>query len=98
MTKDQFNQTTRMQRAVNLHTVPPEKWPAMVQRTVLGLLFIAVGMAGAFLLAWPMTVDLGAILLGATIWSTQMVKGALMALLEPFKAWKRATGGDVDPS
>lgn len=96
MTKDEFNQTTRLQRAVKMHTVPKEKWTVLVQRTVLGVVFTGMGMAGAVLFGWPMYVDIGLVLFGATIWSTQVVKGALLALIGPFKAWKRVAGKDVE--
>ena len=97
MTKDQFNQTTRIQRAVKMHTVPAEKWPQMIQRTIIGTLFVGLGLASGFLLDWGKWPSIGLTVLGATIWSTQVVKNALMALLTPFQAWKRAVGKDVDP-
>ena len=96
MTKDEFNQTTTLQRAVKMHTVPTEKWPQMVQRTIIGTLFVGLGLASAFLLDWGKWPSIGLVVLGSTIWSTQLVKNALLALLTPYKAWKRASGKDVD--
>lgn len=96
MTKDQFSKTTTTQRALNLHTVPPEKWPQMLQRTITGLLFVGLGLASAFFLDWGKWPSIGLVVLGSTVWSTQMVKGALMALLTPYKAWKRASGKEIE--
>lgn len=96
MTKDQFNQTSTIQRAVGLHAVPAEKWPQMLQRTITGLIFVGLGLASAFFLDWGKWPSIGLVVLGSTVWSTQLVKGALMALLTPYKAWKRASGKDVD--
>ena len=87
--------TTRIQRAIKMDAVPPEKWPQMVQRTIIGGLFVGLGFASAFFLDWGKWPSIGLILFGATLWSTQAVKGALMALLTPYKAWKRATGKDA---
>lgn len=85
---------TRIQKAVKLHDVPPEKWPRMVQRTVLGLAFITFGAVGAIRLEWPWYVAAGFFLVGSTVWSGQLVTGALKALLEPVRAYKALAGKD----
>lgn len=86
--------STRVMKAVRVHAVPEEKWPTMVKRTVLGLAFIAFGAVGAIELEWPWYVAAGFTLMGATIWSTQLVVGALKALLEPVRAYKALAGKD----
>lgn len=77
---------TGIQRAVKLERVPPEKFSVMLQRTVLGLLFIALGVVGLKLWAFPWYAGVGLSVLGATIWSGQVVTGALKALVGPIKA------------
>jgi hypothetical protein len=95
MTKGQM--TTGLQKAVKMDAVPPEKFGAVVKRTILGTLLIAVGVAG--MAVWEMNHYLAAgfILLGATTWSTQLVTNSLKALVEPVKAIKRAVS-DADAS
>lgn len=85
---------TRVMRAVKMDAVPVEKWPTLVKRTVLGIAFIGFGAVGAVQLAWPWYVAAGFCLLGATIWSTQLVVGALKALLEPVRAYRALAGKD----
>ena len=80
---------TQVQKAFKLHAVPSEKWPRMVQRTLLGLGLIGFGAVGAIKLAWPWFVAAGFVLVGSTVWSGQLVTGALMALLTPLRAYKR---------
>ena len=99
---------TGIQRAVRLEAVPPERFAAMVGKTLLGLIFAAVGvgllygMVRAYLASNVLSIPLlatggGFLLVGATIWSGQLVAGALKALLGPFKAYKRAMrNGDSD--
>ena len=84
--------STRVMKAVRVEA--EEKWPTMVKRTVLGLAFIAFGGVGAVQLAWPWYVAAGFTLMGATIWSTQLVVGALKALLEPVRAYRALAGKD----
>lgn len=83
---------TRVMRAVKMDTLPAEKWPQVVKRTVLGMAFMAFGAVGAMELEWPWYVVGGFATLGATIWSTQLVVGALKALLEPVRAYKALAG------
>ncbi len=88
----EMRKATRLQQAVKMDAVPPEKWPQVVKRTVLGLAFMAFGAVGAMELEWPWYVVGGFATLGATIWSTQLVVGALKALLEPVRAYKALAG------
>lgn len=90
------NKTTQFQRAVKMDAVPAEKWPAMVQRTITGAVLIGFGVGGAALWGFPWYVATAAVGLGATVWSTQMVTGALKALVGPVRAYRRmkADGSD----
>lgn len=88
---------TGIQRAVRLNEVPPEKFSVMLQRTVLGLLFIVLGVLGLKLWAFPWYAGVGLAVLGATIWSTQVVTGALKALVGPLTQIARATKPEPTP-
>ena len=92
MTKDKA--VTGLQKAVKLDAVPKERFGVMVQRTILGTLLIAIGVAG--LAVWQMNHYLAAgfILVGATTWSSQIVTNSIMALVEPVKAIKRAVSDE----
>lgn len=95
MTLDRDTVATAVMRAVKLDDkVPREKASVMVQRTILGVLFVAVGIAG--LAVWGMNHYLAAafILVGATTWSTQVVTGALKALVGPLANLRRSVKGD----
>ena len=95
MTKDQVR--TGVQQAIKLAAVPSERWHVMVQRTVLGILFVGLGIylvIGAE--GVKLYLGIGCVLIGATTWSGQIVTGTLRALLEPFKAYRRAIKGEGD--
>lgn len=83
------NKTQTIKKFVNLHDVPDEKFSVMLQKTVLGVLFAGLGVWG-LLHEWNHYLGIGMVLLGATVWSGQVVTNALMSLLRPFKAWKAA--------
>ena len=80
---------TGIQRAVKLEAVPAERFSVMLQRTVLGVLLVGLGV---YLCVdsegMTLYIGVGLVLLGATVWSTQVVTGALKALVEPLKALK----------
>lgn len=86
--------TTRIQKAIKLDAVPEDKWPVMVQRTLLGLVIVAFGGVGAVRLEWPWYVVSGFVLVGSTVWSTQLVTNALKALVEPIRSFKALMGKD----
>lgn len=106
MKKQDLNESTRIQRAIKLDDVPPEKWSTMAARTVIGTLFFLSGgaMVTLTLLAYYRERDLSTVLLlsgmalmmvGATTWSSQIITGSLKALLGPFKAYRRAWKDDA---
>lgn len=85
---------TGLQKAVKMEAVPREKFGVIVQRTILGTLLIAFGVAGIAKFQMNHYLAVGLVLLGATIWSTQLVTNSLKALINPLKAIKRAASGD----
>ena len=93
MTKEKL--TTGLQKAVKMHEVPAEKFGAVVKRTILGTLLIGVGVAGMAMYEMNHYLAVGLVLLGATVWSTQLVTNSLKALIEPVAAIKRAVKDDA---
>ncbi len=92
MTKAEKIQTS-IQRAVKLEDVPPQRFGMMVQKTILGVLLAGLGV---YLIVphaegVKLYLGVGLVLLGATVWSGQLVTGALKALIGPLKAIR---GGD----
>lgn len=83
MTKHEFK--TGIQKAVNLHEVPPERFSVMLKKTVVGAGFVAMGVAGMAKFGFPWYAGLGCVVVGATTWSGQIVTGALKALIGPLK-------------
>lgn len=80
---------THIQKAVKLESVPAERFSVMVQRTILGLLFVGLGVylcIGSE--GVKLYVGVGLVLVGGTTWSSQLVTGALKALVEPLRALK----------
>lgn len=64
---------------------PVERVAAMVQKTVLGLILAGVGVAGLLVLNMNHYLATGFILVGATVWSGQLVTGAVMSLVQPLR-------------
>ena len=97
MTDKKFdpNSSTVVQRAIQLHAVPKERWQTMVGRTIIGTIFVALGLAGFVVLDLNVYVSIGLIVFGATTWSNQIITGSLMALIRPVKAYKRIKDGDA---
>lgn len=85
---------TGLQKAVRMEEVPRERFAVMVQRTILGTLLIAFGVVGMVKFEMNHYLAVGLVLLGATIWSTQIVTNSLKALINPVRAIKRAASGD----
>ena len=86
-----------VRKAANLAPeIPRERVSTMIQRTLLGLLFVGLGVRLA-LASEGMTlyIGVGLVIIGSTIWSTQLVTGALKALVVPFRAFKDATKGET---
>lgn len=76
-----------------LRAIPKEKLSVKLQRTVLGLLFVVGAIAGAIAAQWPWYVVVTLALFGATIWSGEIVTGALKIVLAAFKdVWGTVKG------
>ena len=102
MTKFDGNQTTRIQKAIKLDTVPQERWQKVAQRTFLGTLFVALGIIGAAKFQWSVWVVIGLCVFGAHIMSSQIIAGSIKNLIPLIKALvdivKGANGkGDAAP-
>ena len=92
-----LDKSTRIQKAFKLEHVPAAKVSTMVQRTVLGSLFIVLGVLGAAKWAWSVYWVVGLCVFGASFWSTTLVTQTLMALLAPAKAIKALLGKQDPP-
>ena len=83
-------QVTKVQAALKMDEVPVEKFRDMAQRSIVGALFVGLGIYGAVELEWGKEWVIGMVLFGATVWSRQVVTGTLMALIRPIQAIRRA--------
>lgn len=72
-------------KALKPEGVTEERWQQKVQRTFLGLVFVTGAVAGAVAASWPWYVVIPLGVTGATIWSTEMVTGALKVIVATFK-------------
>jgi hypothetical protein len=92
MTKGKM--VTGLAKAVKMEQVPTERFGVIVQRTILGTLLIAFGLVGLAKYQMNHYLAVGLVLLGATVWSTQLVTNSLKALIQPVKAIKRAVSDE----
>ncbi len=81
-----MKQSTRIQEAIKLHDVPPERWQKIAQRTFLGTLFVTLGVVGAVKWAWSVWVVVGLCVFGAHIMSSQIITQSLKNLIPLLKA------------
>jgi hypothetical protein len=93
MTTEDFK--TGVQRAVKMEDVPREKFGAMVKRTILGGLFVVLGILSATTFQWGAFYSVGLLVFGASLWSTQLVTHALLAMATPLRELRRAWKGDA---
>lgn len=79
---------TSLQRAVKLDQVPAARFGVMVQKTIVGLALAGLGVYVIVPHAEGVRlyVGVGLVILGATVWSGQLVTGALKALVGPLAA------------
>lgn len=98
MTQIINNTAARLQALPHLHAVPQEKLARMVFRTLLGALFVGLGLILlllqirilyatqdiAKLSLWLVLIGIGLLLLGASTWSTQIVITPLKVLITVF--------------
>lgn len=87
---------TTIQRVIKLEDVPQKKFSHMMGRTLIGIMFIGLGVEGMAKFNFPWWAGLLCVLVGASTWSTQIVVGTLKALVSPFKdflgAWRGKDG------
>ena len=101
----------RTQQMLGLHAVPKEKFGAMLVRTGIGGLFVLIGIGVLGVAGYVVVVNqaitllaliagavgLGFLLIGATVWSSQIVVSAMKALMSPMKSLRaliKGTNGD----
>lgn len=77
---------TKIQEAIKLQSVPPERWQRTAKKAVLGTLFIVLGVVGAAKWAWSVWVVIGLVGFGSNIISNQIVSGSLKNLIPLIKA------------
>ena len=86
MTKFDPNQSTRIQSAIKLDNVPAERWQKVAQRTLLGTMFVVLGIVGAAKFQWSVWVVIGLCVFGAHIMSSQIIAGSVKNLIPLIKA------------
>lgn len=72
--------TLKQRTLADLKAIPAEKLKTKVQRTVMGLFLIALGIVSTWKFAAPWYVAVGGGLLGATVWSGELVVSSLKLL------------------
>lgn len=77
---------TKIQEAIKLQSVPPERWQKTAQKTLLGTLFVVLGIVGAAKWAWSVWVVIGLCVFGAHIMSSQIIAGSVKNLIPLIKA------------
>ena len=81
-----MSQPTKIQAAIKMDAVPKERWQKTAQKTLLGTLFVALGILGAVKFAWSVWVVIGLCVFGAHIMSSQIITGSLKNLIPLIKA------------
>lgn len=77
MTTTRFRDSTKVQEAVKLGSVPPPKWKRMVARTLAGGTMVAVAWAAGGIWGAPWYVPTTLAMLGAHIWAGQVVNRSI---------------------
>ena len=77
---------------------PVERVATMLQKTILGMVLAGVGVGGLLVLNMNHYLAVGMIIVGATVWSGQLVTGAVKSLIQPLRdivaAVRGSKGGD----
>ena len=76
---------TAVMKAVKLEAVPAERFGVMLQKTILGMLLAGIGVGGMLFLNMNHYLSVGLVAVGATVWSGQIVTGAVKALIQPLR-------------
>lgn len=77
---------TKVQEALKLDAIPPDRWQVTAQKTVLGTGFVALGIIGQVKWAWQMWVVIGLCVFGAHIASSQIIASSIRNLIPLLKA------------
>ena len=86
MTPKRSPRATRIQEAIKLDAVPHERWQRTAQKTVLGTLFVGLGIVGAVKFQWSVYIVIGLCVFGAHIMSSQIITSSLKNLIPLIKA------------
>ena len=81
-----MSRPTKIQAAIRMDAVPKERWHRTAQKTLLGTLFVALGILGAVKFAWSVWVVIGLCVFGAHIMSSQIITGSIKNLIPLIKA------------
>lgn len=81
-----MSRPTKIQAALNLEEVPRHRWHKTAQKTLLGTLFVALGVVGAAKWAWSVWVVVGLCVFGAHIMSSQIITASVKNLIPLLKA------------
>ncbi len=89
---------TEIQRAIRMDDVPAEKFGVMVQKTVVGIGFIALGVVGIARWSFPWWATVALCVLGATVWSGQLVTQSIRRLIPLTRAVTDVVRGKEPPA
>ena len=89
---------SKIKTALNLEAIPKERWQRTAQKTLLGTLFVALGIVGAAKWEWSVWVVIGLVGFGANIMSQQIVSGSLKNLIPLIKAVANIVRGKDEPT
>lgn len=92
MTKEEFNQTTRLQRAVKLHEVPKPKWHKILVRAIVGLILLGFALIGVAA-EWNQWLIVGIVAVGGHMVSGQLLEGSIRSIIGLIASLVRAIGG-----
>lgn len=87
---------TQIQSALKLDAVPHERWQRTAQKTLLGTLFVGLGMMGAVKFQWSVWIVIGLCVFGAHIMSSQIITSSLKNLIPLVKAIANIVRGKDD--
>lgn len=89
---------TKIQEAIKLGAVPKERWQKTAQKTLLGTLFVALGVVGAAKWGWSVWVVVGLCVFGAHIMSSQIITASVKNLIPLIKAIANIVRGKDEPA
>lgn len=89
---------SKIKTALNLEAMPKERWQKTAQKTLLGTLFVTLGIVGAAKWEWSVWVVIGLCVFGAHIMSSQIIAGSVKNLIPLIKAIVDIVRGKDEPT